>query len=249
MLWCRWHLFRGRAGWGRRGVASVREQVCLVCGPRRPQLTRIPLDGALKGLATLKALAFALAAAVVATSVGAQAGPPAYVTTGIFIGAIEEGARIFTPARLLPFDHPEALGHQFPTALQLHRGEDRLLLLLGRHAGLGLRATLQRYPTEPDTLWPYAPFQAPPVDTFQSVVPILRPASAAPLAGLRAVAYLDRFPVAFIVDTRGLTLAERHMQQATTMGLDITRAQFTDALGVAARMVPASGPALLVYQR
>ena len=84
----------------------------------------------------------------------------AYVTTGIFIGAIE-GARIFTATRLLPFNHPEARGHQFPTVLQLHGGEDRLLLLVGEHAGLQLGATLQRYPTQPDTLWPYAPFPSP----------------------------------------------------------------------------------------
>jgi hypothetical protein len=81
------------------------------------------------------------------------------------------------------------------------------------------------------------------------VAPITRPAGEAPLPGLRAVAYLDRFPLAFIVDTRGMSLAERHMQPATTMGLDITRAQFIAALLDAARAVPAAGPAILVYQR
>jgi hypothetical protein len=171
------------------------------------------------------------------------------VTTGLFIGAIEEGARIFTPSRLLPFDHPEALGHQFPTALQLHGGEDQLLVLLGQHAGLHLRATLQRYPTEPDTLWPYAPLLSPPVGRFRAVSPIVLPRSDAPLAGLRAVAFLDRFPLAFIVDTRGLSLAERHMQQATTMGLDLTRAEFLDALTAASRAVPATGAAILIYRR
>lgn len=173
---------------------------------------------------------------------------PAYLTTGIFIGAIEEGARIFTPARLLPFDHPEALGHQFPTVLQLHRDEDRLLILLGHHAGLRLSATLQRFPTQPDTLWPYASFQSPPLAAIQSVLPTARSAAEAPLPGLRAVAYMDRFPLAFIVDTRGMTLAERHMQQATTMGLDITRAQLIAALRDAARNVPTTGPAILLYQ-
>lgn len=177
------------------------------------------------------------------------AGAQAYITAGVFIGAIEEGARIFTPARLLPFDHPEALGHEFPTVLQFHRDEDRLLLVLGQHAGLRLWATLQRYPTEPDTLWPYAPFRPPPLAAFQSVTPIMRRAPDAPLPGLRAVAFLDRFPLAFIVDTRGLSLAERQMQQATTMGLDMTRAQFLAALGEAARAVPAAGPAILVFRR
>lgn len=192
-----------------------------------------------------------IVAVLVATSSarGQATSAQTYLTTGLFIGAIEEGARIFTPARLLPFDHPEALGHQFPTVLQLHRDEDRLLVLLGQHAGLRLSATLQRYPTEPDTLWPYAPFKPPPLASFQSVTPIMRRAADAPLPGLRAVALLDRFPLAFIVDTRGLTLAERQMQQATTMGLDITRAQFIGALREAARAAPAVGPAILVYQR
>ena len=184
------------------------------------------------------------------SSLAAQsATTPSYVTTGLFIGAIEEGARIFTPARLLPFEHPEAVGHQFPTALQLHGGEDRLLVLLGQHAGLQLQATLQRYPTEPDTLWPYAPLQPPPVDRFRTVSPILRPKNAAPLPGLRAVAFLDRFPLAFIVDTRGMSLVERHMQQATTMGLDVTRAEFLHALTIASKDAPASGAAIVIYQR
>lgn len=99
--------------------------------------------------------AFAVAILVAASAGYSQAASAqTYLTTGILIGAIEEGARIFTPARLLPFNHPEALGHEFPTALQLHRDEDRLLVQLGQHAGLRLSATLQRYPTQPDTLWP-----------------------------------------------------------------------------------------------
>ena len=56
---------------------------------------------------------------------------PRYAPVGLFIGAIEEGARIFTPIRLLPFDHPEAQGHQFPNALALHRSEFDLLVALG----------------------------------------------------------------------------------------------------------------------
>jgi hypothetical protein len=196
----------------------------------------------------IRELALVLLCAV-ATAHGQSASAPRYVTTGLFIGAIEEGARIFTPARLLPFDHPEALGHEFPTVLQLHRDEDRLLVLLGQHAGLRLSATLQRYPVQPDTLWPYAPFLPPPLATFQTVAPVMRRAADAPLPGLRAVAFFDRFPLAFIVDTRGLTLAERHMQQATTMGLDVKRAEFLAALERAATAVPIAGPAIVVYQR
>ena len=158
----------------------------------------------------------ALAAMLLIAAPAARAqstGEPAYLTTGIFIGAIEEGARIFTPVRLLPFAHPEALGHQFPTVQQLHHGEDGLLVLLGQHAGLRLKTTLQRSPVEPDTLWPFAPFQPPPAGVFQAVRPKMRLATKAPLPGLRAVAYLDGFPLAFIVDTRGMTLAQLKITQ------------------------------------
>src|SRR6185503_6035143 len=154
------------------------------------------------------ALLFALS-----TTLGAQ-----YAPVGIFIGSIEEGARIFTPVRLLPLEHPESLGHQFPTVQQLHRGEDRLLLQLGQYAGLRLAATIQPYPVEPDSLWPYAPFLSPPAAQFVSLPPTVKPAATSPLPGLRAAAFVDRIPIAFIVDTRGLSLAERRMRQATTMG-------------------------------
>lgn len=198
-------------------------------------------------MARAAAAAFAL---LCASSLGAQsATADSYVTTGLFIGAIEEGARIFTPTRLLPFEHPEAVGHQFPTALQLHGGEDALLVLLAAHVGLRLKATLQRYPTEPDTLWPYAPLRPPPVGRFGELSPTIRSKSLAPLPGLRAVAFLDRFPLAFVVDTRGLSLAERHMRQPTTMGLDLTRAEFLDALATASQAAPAHGAAIVIYQQ
>lgn len=185
-----------------------------------------------------------------ATSARAQSSDSTtYITTGIFIGAIEEGARIFTPARLLPLTHAEAAGHQFPTVLQFHGGEDRLLVLLGRHAGLSLETTLERYPVQPDTAWPYTPWLPPPVTVFDTVHALLRPAREAPLPGLRAVAYLNRFPLAFIVDTRSLTLQERHMARTTAMGLDISRADLLTALARAAEAVPPRGAAILVYQR
>ena len=184
-----------------------------------------------------------------ATAHGQSATAPHYVTTGLFIGAIEEGARIFTPARLLPFDHPEALRHEFPTVLQFHRDEDRLLVLLGQAAGLRLSATLQRYPVLPDTLWPYAPLLPPPLTPFQAVTPIVRQATDAPLPGLRAIAFFDGFPLAFIIDTRGMTLTERHMQQATTMGLDVSRAELLAAIDRARKTVANAGPVILVFQR
>jgi hypothetical protein len=177
------------------------------------------------------------------------ASPAPFVTVGIFIASIEEGARIFTPVRLLPFDHPESLNHQFPTVLQFHGGEDALLVALGRHAGLLLGTTLQRYPTQPDTGWPYAEFRRPPAGAFTSAVPVRKPAAESPIPGLRAVAYVDGFPVAFIVDTRGLSLEARHMDRATSSGLDVNRAQLLDALAAAAALGPRTGAWVLAYDR
>jgi hypothetical protein len=174
---------------------------------------------------------------------------PRYLTTGLFIAAIEEGGRIFTPVRLLPFEHPEALGHQFPTVQRLHGGEDQVLLVIGQAAGLRLSATLERYPTQPDTLWPYAPFAPPPVTEIRTAPVIPQPVADAPLPGLRALAVVDRFPISFIVDTRGLSLADRHMRQATTMGLDVSRAEFLTALTRAAQAAPVTGAAVIIYVR
>jgi hypothetical protein len=57
-------------------------------------------------------------------SVRAAQGPSRHtVPIGIFLGRIEEGARISTPVRLLPFDHHESDGHQFPNALRLYGTE------------------------------------------------------------------------------------------------------------------------------
>ena len=177
------------------------------------------------------------------------AGSRSFVTVGLFIASIEEGARIFSPVRLLPFEHPEAANHQLPTVLQFHGDEDRLLITLGRHAGLLLATTLQRYPTQPDTAWPYRPFERPPAAAFDSLSARHTSAADAPLPGLRAVAYLDGFPLAFIVDTRGLSLAARGMERATSSGLDVTRAQLQAALAAGARTGPATGAWMLVYDR
>jgi hypothetical protein len=172
-----------------------------------------------------------------------------YATVGLFFGSIEEGARIFTPTRLLPLNHPEAGGHQFPTVLQFHGGEDRLLVILGKEAGLKLGVTLQRYPVEPDTLWPFAPFQRPPVGEFETLSALHRTTKTSPLPGLRAVAYWNGFPLAFIIDTRGMTLAERHMDRGTSSGLDVTRAQVQEALSSAGKGGPAKGAWMVVYER
>ena len=207
-----------------------------------------------KGLRRVVYLGVCLRTLLAPAAVRAQppvsaAGSPSFVTVGLFIASIEEGARIFSPVRLLPFDHPEAAGHQLPTVLQFHGGEDRLLIALGRQAGLLLGTTLQRYPTEPDTVWPYHPFQRPPTEAFETLSARHISAADAPLPGLRAVAYLDGFPLAFIVDTRGLSLAARGMNRPTSSGLDVTRAQLQAALAAAAPTGPPTGAWMLVYDR
>lgn len=167
-----------------------------------------------------------------------------YVPVGLFFGAIEEGARIFTPVRLLPFDNPESMHHDFPTVLQLHATEFPLLVWLGDRVGFKLWPTLERYPTLPSTDWPYPQFRAPP-DTaaLEHARVTRRSASHAPLPGLRAVVFDGTELVAFIVDTRGISLAARRMTRATSMGLEINRADFLHALHSAA---PALGPGLVV---
>jgi hypothetical protein len=87
------------------------------------------------------------------------------------------------------------------------------------------------------------------VEAFESVEVRHSAAGAAPLPGLRAVAYLDRFPLAFIVDTRGLSLATRRMDRATSSGLDVSRAQLQAALAVGAQTGPPTGAWMLVYDR
>ena len=156
---------------------------------------------------------------------------------GLFLASIEEGARAFTPIRLLPFDHPDAFNHEFPNALVNHTSEVEALVALGEHAGLKLRTTLQRYPQPPVETWPYPEFALPPLDCMRSAK-VERVTTEAVLPGLRAVITVAGAPLVFIVDTRGLTLKERRMQRVTAMGLDLTRAQFLELL---AASVPAVG--------
>jgi len=169
------------------------------------------------------------------------------LTVGIFIGAIEEGARIFTPVRLLPFEHPEADGHEFPNALALHESELELLVDLGRRVGLSLGTTLERYPRPPVEEWAYDGFEPPP-----GIGPSARTVEATdppPLPGLGAAYVRDGRPIAFIVDTRGMTLAERGMTRPTSMGLDLTRASFLELLGEAIDRYAPSGEVVVTFSR
>jgi hypothetical protein len=174
----------------------------------------------------------------------AQAQEP--LVFGIFIGSIEEGARIFSPVRLLPFDHPDADNHEFPNPLVNHTSEVEALVHIGEQTGLRLRATLLRYPQPPVEEWPYPEFGPPPLDCIQSakVEPV---ATEAALPGLRVLAIRDGRPLAFIVDTRGLTLRQRQMQRATSMGLDLTRAEFLARLGDSVPAGRGAGCQILVY--
>jgi hypothetical protein len=170
-----------------------------------------------------------------------------YLPVGVFIAPIEEGARIFTPVRLLPFDHPEALRHEFPNALQLRGSEFETLVLLGGHGGLGLAATLQRYPAQPDASWPYDGFSQPPLEALRKAAVVRRSDADAPLPGLKVVGFYNGALVAFIVDTRGLSLKARRMTRPSTMGLDITRAEFLAAVQKAAAQLSAGEGTIVVY--
>lgn len=176
---------------------------------------------------------------------GVASGQEPSVPVGLFIGSIEEGARIFTPVRLLAFEHPDALGHEFPNALVLHRSEADLLVDLGRRVGLSLKTTLERYPRSPVDEWPYPELEPPP-----AIAPSAREVDAdgpAPLPGLRAAYFRDGRLVAFIVDTRGMSLAERGMSRATSMGLDLTRAEFLEALARVANRWARSGEVVVAF--
>jgi hypothetical protein len=193
---------------------------------------------------------------VAATSLGLVASPALgqdrlhplpFLTVGLYFASIEEGARIFGPVRLLPFDHPEASGHEFPNPPQLHGSEYDVLVLLGEHSGLRLQATLQRYPQRPDPTWPYREFAQPPLEALRKAPVVRRPSSMAPLAGLRVIAFYRHTPVAFIVDTRGVSLAARGMTRPTTMGLDMTRAAFLAAVQRADHDLTGAEATIVVY--
>lgn len=171
-----------------------------------------------------------------------------YAPVGLFIGSIEEGARIFTPARLLPFEHPEALGHEFPTAQQLYGSEFPALLWLGEQAGYRLWPTLQRYPTEPSPDWPYPSFRPPPGDSLLETAEVIRrPTAESVLPGLRAALFEGDALVLFIVDTRNMSLADRGMGRATAMGLDVTRAEFLEALAQVETDAPGTGLRAVIF--
>ena len=170
------------------------------------------------------------------------------VPVGLFIGKIEEGARIFTPVRLLPFEHPDSQAHEFPNALALHQSEYEALVWLGEQVGLKLATTLQRYPAPPEAQWWYEDFEAVPTEQITDAVIHRLSATVSPIPGLKAVVFYEGQAICFLVDTRSLTLTERGMDRATAMGLDMTRAQFLSGLEAVGSTLPAERTTVVVLE-
>ncbi|NIM52212.1 MAG: hypothetical protein GTN78_20925 [Gemmatimonadales bacterium] len=168
-----------------------------------------------------------------------------HLLVGIYLASPEEGARVFSAVRMLPMDHPEARGHEYPTAAQFHRSEVDLFIRMGRLAGLGLYATLLRHPTLPTEEWTWEGFSPPPAEIATARDTTL---GTAPLPGVRVVAYVDGIPLAFLVDTRGLTLEQRGMSRPTSSGLDVPREDLLRALSRAGETLP-SGAWIVLFER
>jgi hypothetical protein len=199
--------------------------------------------------ALLVALAILIGSSVQANSTDSlDSKSKEFVPVGVFIGSIEEGARIFTPIRLLPFDHPESAGHEFPNALQLHQSEFDLIVWLGEQVGLKLKTTLERYPKPPATDWWYTEFRQIPVSEIKNAK-VNHIHEEPPIPGLRAVAFFGEKPACFIVDTRGLSLEVRGMERATAMGLDMTRQEFLDGLDAARKLIAGKGDVTIIFDR
>jgi len=170
----------------------------------------------------------------------------AFLTFGVTLAGIEEGGRVFGPIQFLPLEHPASAGHDFPNPPRFHQAEVDILVHLGEKIGLGLQATLTRYPDPPTDQWPYPVFAPPPLEAVR-VADVKRVSTGSTIPGLRVVAIQDGFPLAFIVDTRDISLKERGMARATAMGLDMTRQEFLDGLRESCRAVPPEGTWILVY--
>jgi len=207
-------------------------------GPRLSAITLVCLLGACAGPAVERT-----------RTSSSLAAPPAPLTFGLFIAAVEEGGRMFTPIRLVPFEHPDSLSHEFPNAMQQHIDEVRAEEHLGRLVGLHLRATIRRYPRPPAETWRYdGEFAPPEIDRILAAEVHHVPFDDSPVVGLRALAVVDGRPTVFITDTRGLTLAERGMTRPTTSGIDLTRAEFLAGLTAVAAHVPPTGAHIIVVE-
>ena len=128
-----------------------------------------------------------------------------------------------------------------------HTSEADSLIVLGQRAGLGLAATVRRYPRPTTEDWPFTEF-APPTAQDLETAPVIRVSEpCTEIPGLRVAAFNSRDLICFVVDTRGWTLEERGMSRATTLGLDLTRAEFLDGIAEVAHSAPDVGTALVVF--
>ena len=144
-----------------------------------------------------------------------------FIPVGIYLGDIEEGARIISFVRLFPKGHSKAEGHDFPTAKVFYIGEVEILLEMGKSLGWNLYATLYRLPDPPIKKWPYLDFEPPPNIKSSGFTIIER--QTVPIPGLLSIACSQEEPLAYIFDTRNLTLEERNMERPTSSGIDISR--------------------------
>lgn len=175
------------------------------------------------------------------------ADPEGVTPFGVVLNAVERGARIYCPILLLPFEHPDSLGHEFPNPPRWHASEADTLVVLGERAGLGLGATVRRYPRPVGDDWPYPEFLPPSPERIAAAEVLSFARERAPIPGLRAVAFEDRTLIAFLIDTRGMTLEERGMTRATSMGLDLTRGELLAGMEEVAGWVPTTGCQVVVF--
>jgi len=151
------------------------------------------------------------------------------IPIGFTLGDLTLGERIITFHRLLPFDHPETNGHQFPTATVYTQNEVEIFMQLGNLLGWNLYATLWRHPSTPVEEWMYPDYPELPKSKIKEL-DVVRTNKEPTLKGLKAVCFLNNKPVVYIIDTRGISLAERGMSRPTAGGIDMTRAEFLTKL-------------------
>lgn len=192
----------------------------------------------------LVALGLALLTATIPSAAQPDSSSAAYLPVGVYLGDISEGARIITFIRLFPVGHPMAEEHTYPTASVLHRTEVELLIHMGRQLDFNLYATLNRFPDPPTGEWQWPEFEPPPVEVLTGGESGPFPDEVA-IPGLVALACLNRGPLAYLVDTRDLTLEERGMERATSSGLDMSRDIFEQEL----RRICGAGTGARLYIR
>jgi len=168
-----------------------------------------------------------------------------FLPIGFSLGNIEIGERIITFHRLFPLDHPESKGHVFPTATQYSRSEFEVFMHLGSLLGWNLYATLNRHPTFPSEEWQYPDFTEPPFERIKELEVIEQKDPVLP--GLKAICFINRHLIAYILDTRNVSLEDRKLPRAVAGGYDLTREEFIGKLDHEIRRV--NNPnAIIIYK-